>query len=329
MSLVDRVKTQLKLLIVHYAQYAVYGKGAALVLVLKLVFMLKGSSGFASGMLEDGATPFSKFLRDLSMGKLLSIRTDGPDNLQVTLRGHEKAYRVEIPPVVDRASLWAQVNAREGLFIGTSVGSRITNTVVQVGYAAAPVIYLGMLYYFMQTMLNGGKEDSKSEHKTSSLTLRDVAGIGSDAELALRDVLSALRTPDLYDAVGARRPRGCLLYGPAGCGKTLIARAMAGEAKLPFFVASASDFVEMLVGRGAARVRRLFAQECAPSIVFIDEIDALAKARGGLNSNDEREQTLNQLLTELDGFDVKTSHVLVVAATNRPDVLVLPSLPRT
>lgn len=133
-----------------------------------------------------------------------------------------------------------------------------------------------------------------------------------------------LRHPARYERIGAKVPKGVLLCGPSGTGKTLLARAVASEAGVAFLFCSASDFVEMLVGRGAARVRELFTQAAQhpQCIVFIDEIDALAKARGGLNSNDEREQTLNQLLTEMDGFEGSDSNgVIVIAATNRPEVL--------
>lgn len=132
-----------------------------------------------------------------------------------------------------------------------------------------------------------------------------------------------LHNPEKYEKIGAKLPKGVLLVGPPGTGKTLLAKAVAGEAKVPFFSISGSDFVEMFVGMGAAKVRDLFrqAQEKAPCIVFIDEIDTIGKKReNGLGSNDEREQTLNQLLTEMDGFD-STKGVVILAATNRPEML--------
>jgi cell division protease FtsH len=155
-------------------------------------------------------------------------------------------------------------------------------------------------------------------------TFDDVAGI-DEAEEELAEVVDFLRNPDKYTALGAQIPRGVLLSGPPGTGKTLLARAVAGEANVPFFSMAASEFVEMIVGVGASRVRDLFAQakKAAPSIIFIDEIDGIGRARGGAMSyggHDEREQTLNQILTEMDGFTGREG-VIVMAATNRPDVL--------
>ena len=156
-----------------------------------------------------------------------------------------------------------------------------------------------------------------------TITFADVAG-EDDAKTELAEVVDFLKSPDRYRRLGARLPRGVLLIGPPGTGKTLLARAVAGEAHAPFFSISASEFVEMFVGVGASRVRDLFAKvkAVAPAIVFVDEIDAVGRQRGtGLGGgNDEREQTLNQLLVEMDGFDDKTN-VIVIAATNRPDVL--------
>jgi len=155
-------------------------------------------------------------------------------------------------------------------------------------------------------------------------TFADVAG-QDEAKQALSEIVDFLHTPDKYKAIGAKLPKGALLVGPPGTGKTLLAQAVAGEAKVPFFSISGSEFVEMFVGMGAARVRDLFkqAQQKAPCIVFIDEIDAIGKKRdsgNGLGGNDEREQTLNQLLTEMDGFDASKG-VVILAATNRPESL--------
>src|SRR5207302_7096117 len=151
----------------------------------------------------------------------------------------------------------------------------------------------------------------------------DVAGI-DEAVAELREIVDFLRTPEKYQALGGRIPKGVLLVGPPGTGKTLLAKAVAGEAHVPFFSLSGSDFVEMFVGVGAARVRDLFgqAENRAPCIIFIDELDALGKTRGGtmVGGHDEREQTLNQLLVEMDGFDSNRG-VIIMAATNRPEIL--------
>ncbi len=157
----------------------------------------------------------------------------------------------------------------------------------------------------------------------NKVTFKDVAG-ADEAKRELQEVVDFLRNPQKYHKLGARIPRGVLLVGPPGTGKTLLGRAVAGEADVPFYNISASEFVEMFVGVGASRVRTLFeqAKSTAPAIVFIDELDAVGRRRGaGIgNVNDEREQTLNQLLVEMDGFDA-THEVIILAATNRPDVL--------
>ena len=155
------------------------------------------------------------------------------------------------------------------------------------------------------------------------INFKDVAGL-DEAKEELKEIVEFLKTPQKFTRLGGKLPKGVLLVGPPGCGKTLLARAVAGEAKVPFFSISGSEFVEMFVGVGAARVRDLFAraQEKAPCIIFIDELDALGKARGinPVGGHDEREQTLNQLLVEMDGFDTKKG-VILMAATNRPEIL--------
>jgi cell division protease FtsH len=194
------------------------------------------------------------------------------------------------------------------------------------------LLFVGLWYWLMKKsaasgagMFSFGKAKAKQYQPTQErVTFADVAGI-DEVEDELAELVDFLRNPDKYRRLGARIPRGVLLSGAPGTGKTLLARALAGEANVPFFSMSASEFVEMIVGVGASRVRDLFAQakKAAPSIVFIDEIDAIGRSRGSgvfSGANDEREQTLNQILTEMDGFDATTG-VVVVAATNRPDVL--------
>jgi cell division protease FtsH len=195
-----------------------------------------------------------------------------------------------------------------------------------------PVLLLGVLFWFLLSRMQGGgskvmqfgKSKAKLVNKDMpQVTFADVAGADEAVE-ELQEIKEFLAEPAKFQAVGAKIPKGVLLYGPPGTGKTLLARAVAGEAGVPFFSISGSDFVEMFVGVGASRVRDLFeqAKANAPAIIFVDEIDAVGRHRGaGIGGgNDEREQTLNQLLVEMDGFDVKTN-VILIAATNRPDVL--------
>ncbi len=202
-----------------------------------------------------------------------------------------------------------------------------------VGSLIFPLLLLGGLFFLFRRAQGGGggnpamqfgKSKARVQMEPSTqVTFSDVAGI-SGAKLELTEVVDFLKNPDRFTAVGAKIPKGVLLVGPPGTGKTLLAKAVAGEAGVPFFSISGSEFVEMFVGVGASRVRDLFeqAKKNAPCIVFIDEIDAVGRQRGaGLGGgNDEREQTLNQLLTEMDGFEGNTG-IIIVAATNRPDVL--------
>ena len=201
-----------------------------------------------------------------------------------------------------------------------------------LGSLLFPLLLLGGLFFLLRRAQGGGGNPAMSFGKSKArvqmepqtqVTFEDVAGI-EGAKLELTEVVDFLKNPDRFTAVGAKIPKGVLLVGPPGTGKTLLAKAVAGEAGVPFFSISGSEFVEMFVGVGASRVRDLFeqAKKNAPCIVFIDEIDAVGRQRGaGLGGgNDEREQTLNQLLTEMDGFEGNTG-IIIVAATNRPDVL--------
>src|ERR1700694_1658834 len=195
-----------------------------------------------------------------------------------------------------------------------------------------PFLFIGGLLIFMMRQAQGSNNQALSFGKSrarmftgnkSTVTFADVAGV-EEAKQELQEIVEFLKFPDKFVALGARIPKGLLLVGPPGTGKTLISRAVAGEAGVPFFSISGSEFVEMFVGVGASRVRDLFdqAKKNSPCIVFVDEIDAVGRQRGaGLGgSHDEREQTLNQLLVEMDGFGVNEG-IIILAATNRPDIL--------
>src|SRR5687767_835608 len=194
------------------------------------------------------------------------------------------------------------------------------------------LLLIGVWIFFMRQMQGGGRGGAFSfgksrarmmDESSNNVTFADVAGC-EEAKEEVSELVEFLRDPGKFQKLGGRIPRGVLMVGNPGTGKTLLARAIAGEAKVPFFSISGSDFVEMFVGVGAARVRDMFeqAKKHAPCIVFIDEIDAVGRQRGaGLGGgHDEREQTLNQLLVEMDGFDSK-SGIIMLAATNRPDIL--------
>ena len=205
-----------------------------------------------------------------------------------------------------------------------------------LGWILPLVFFIGIWIFIMRRMSGGaggaggqifsiGKTKGKLVDKSNiKVTFKDVAGL-EEAKEEISEIVDFLKKPEKYTKLGGKIPRGAMLIGPPGTGKTLLAKAVAGEAKVPFFSLSGSDFVEMFVGVGASRVRDLFkqAKEKAPSIIFIDEIDAIGRARGKnamTGSNDERENTLNQLLTEMDGFGTNTG-VIVMAATNRADIL--------
>ena len=206
-----------------------------------------------------------------------------------------------------------------------------------LSWVVPPLIFILVLQFFARRSMGGGGAQgalsfTKSKAKVyvpddeSKITFDDVAGV-DEAKNELTEIVDFLKKPERYTDIGARIPKGVLLVGPPGTGKTLLSKAVAGEAEVPFFIISGSEFVELFVGAGAARVRDLFeqAKKKAPCIIFIDELDAIGKSRSGsmgvVGGNDEREQTLNQLLTEMDGFTASDKPVIVLAATNQPEVL--------
>ncbi|HEY1276706.1 MAG TPA: ATP-dependent zinc metalloprotease FtsH, partial [Thermoleophilaceae bacterium] len=245
-----------------------------------------------------------------------------------------KGFKTEVPTFANDRQLSSLLEEHKVTVNAKPPGDRsLLETIL---FSFGPTILLVALFIFLARRATAGaggggvlgqfgrSRARRVESSTQTVTFEDVAGI-DEAEQELAEVVDFLRNPEKYRRLGARIPRGVLLSGPPGTGKTLLARAVAGEAGVPFFSASASEFIEAIVGVGASRVRDLFkqAEEAAPAIVFIDELDAIGRARGSggtFGGHDEREQTLNQILTEMDGFD-PSAGVIVLGATNRPDVL--------
>ena len=238
-----------------------------------------------------------------------------------TLRDHKVDFSASIPDNSTNMLLYALIQYGIPLVIFLGIGYFINRSLKRAMGDDGPSMNFGGGFGGLGGNL--GRSSAKEiKGEDTGITFKDVAG-QEEAKESMQEIVSFLKTPDKYREIGARCPRGALLVGPPGTGKTLIAKAVAGEAGVPFFQIAGSEFVEMFVGRGAAKVRDLFKQanEKAPCIIFIDEIDAVGKRRdASLNSNDEREQTLNQLLSEMDGFD-NHKGIVVLAATNRPETL--------
>jgi cell division protease FtsH len=269
---------------------------------------------------------FTDFLSQVDRNQVASVTVFNKDQtLQYELKNKEQ-FKTAFPPNYDIAK------ALVGKNITIDVNPQTSTSILAIIIQVLPLLLMvGLILFFMQQMQGGGNRvmsfgKSRARQITKDMpkvTFEDVAGVDEAVE-ELMEIKEFLENPAKFQALGAKIPKGVLLYGPPGSGKTLLARAIAGEAGVPFFSISGSDFVEMFVGVGAARVRDLFeqAKTNAPCIIFMDEIDAVGRQRGaGLGGgHDEREQTLNQLLVEMDGFDVK-SGVILIAATNRPDIL--------
>jgi len=275
-----------------------------------------------------GDVPYSQFMKEAESGRIESVQIDGR-----TLRARTRdgqALTVYTPGAGD---LWM---VSDLLKYGVQVNAKPEeeqSVLMQIFISWFPMLLLiGVWIFFMRQMQGGGRGGAFSfgksrarllDENNNTVTFADVAGC-DEAKEEVQELVDFLRDPTRFQKLGGRIPRGVLMVGPPGTGKTLLAKAIAGEAKVPFFSISGSDFVEMFVGVGAARVRDMFenAKKHAPCIVFIDEIDAVGRQRGaGLGGgNDEREQTLNQLLVEMDGFETGQG-IILIAATNRPDVL--------
>lgn len=316
------------------------GGWIGLVLAALVVYLIANLLlSFFNGVGEP-TIPYTEFSKQVAAGNVSKIYSEG-DAIQGRLKqkapapdgeGDYTTFKTQRPAFADDR-LWDELSRQQVTVTAQPVvqeRSILANLLISL----APLALLVLLWVYiarrMGAPLGGGMLAPKPPPGPVELeagkrtTFEDIAGI-DEVEAELNDVVDFLKNPQAYGRMGARMPGGVLLAGPPGTGKTLLARAVAGEAGVPFFSASASEFIEMIVGGGASRVRELFAEarEAAPAILFIDEIDAIGRARGGgagLGGHDEREQTLNQILGEMDGF-TGSEGVVVIAATNRPDVL--------
>jgi cell division protease FtsH len=294
-----------------------------MVLIVVGVLIWNFSTNFVNQ--RESVISFSDFMDRVDAGQVASVTITGSEVTGV-LKAANETFRTYAPPYEGLAN---QLRSK-GVVITAKEPS--TSPWATLLYSWAPILLMiGFWIFLMRQMQSGGNKAlsfGKSKAKLSSssqkkVTFKDVAGV-DEAKEELQEIIEFLKEPQKFQKLGGRIPKGVLLMGPPGTGKTLLARAVAGEANVPFFSISGSDFVEMFVGVGASRVRDLFEQgkKNAPCIIFIDEIDAVGRHRGaGLGGgHDEREQTLNQLLVEMDGFE-SNEGVILVAATNRPDVL--------
>ena len=297
------------------------------VFILICLMLLWGVVQRGANMGKDTEIPYSELYSKVQQGQVLDAAIQGTD-----LHGHLKAT----PKDQFHTTVGSNYEDLEKAMLAANVNFSIkepqNNILLPLLFNVGPFILLGAIWFFMLRQMQSGGNKALSFGKSRArllsmqqkkMTFKDVAGV-DEAKEELKEIIEYLREPQKFQKLGGRIPKGVLLVGPPGTGKTLLARAVAGEANVPFFSISGSDFVEMFVGVGASRVRDLFEQgkKNAPCIIFIDEIDAVGRHRGaGLGGgHDEREQTLNQLLVEMDGFE-SNDGVILVAATNRPDVL--------
>ena len=275
---------------------------------------------------ESNSLAFSNFLNEVEDGRVVEVQIQGNNISGVLADGKKfKTYSPNYPELVDKLS-------SKGVSIVATPKEDKMPSLLGILLSWFPMLLLiGVWIFFMRQMQGGkggamgfGRSKAKLLNEAQGkVTFNDVAGV-EEAKQEVEEIVEFLKDPKKFSRLGGKIPKGALLIGPPGTGKTLLARAIAGEAGVPFFTISGSDFVEMFVGVGASRVRDMFEQgrRHAPCIIFIDEIDAVGRSRGaGLGGgNDEREQTLNQILVEMDGFDTQEG-IILVAATNRPDVL--------
>ena len=292
--------------------------------VIAFVIILLIQNYFVTKKTED-VIPYSEFKQSLKTGKIkdLTITQESVSGERETEKGIRRFQAVR----VEDSDLVKELETYQVTYTGKVDSKWLTNILSWI----IPLVFFFFIWRILfsrigpeTSVMSFGKSRAKIyAEKEKKITFSDVAGI-DEAKEELEEVVEFLKTPEKFQRLGGKIPKGVLLVGMPGTGKTLLARAVAGEANVPFFSISGSDFVEMFVGVGAARVRDLFAQaqNHAPCIIFIDELDALGKARGGnpLGRHDEQEQTLNQLLAEMDGFAPNTG-VIIMAATNRPEIL--------
>ena len=302
-----------------------------LIIYVIVAFMFIYSFNYAKNMLTTQEISYNKFMQLVKNGEISEVRTEG-DSLVITPKeGSSESGKMLYTGEVNDPSLVETLQNNGVEYYGniTEQQSMIMELLV---YYIVPILLMFFLFKFLFRKMGGkfgagpmnmGKSNAKMYVETDvKVTFDDVAG-QDEAKESLTEIIDFLNNPAKYASIGAKLPKGALLVGPPGTGKTLIAKAVAGEAKVPFFSMSGSNFVEMFVGMGAAKVRDLFkeAEKHAPCIIFIDEIDSIGKSRDNqMQSNDEREQTLNQLLTEMDGFDA-TKGIVILGATNRPEIL--------
>ena len=302
-----------------------------LIIYVIVAFMFIYSFNYAKNMLTTQEISYNKFMQLVENGEISEVRTEG-DSLVITPKeGSSESGKMLYTGEVNDPSLVETLKNNGVEYYGniTEQQSMIMELLV---YYIVPILLMFFLFKFLFRKMGGkfgagpmnmGKSNAKMYVETDvKVTFDDVAG-QDEAKESLTEIIDFLNNPAKYASIGAKLPKGALLVGPPGTGKTLIAKAVAGEAKVPFFSMSGSNFVEMFVGMGAAKVRDLFkeAEKNAPCIIFIDEIDSIGKSRDNqMQSNDEREQTLNQLLTEMDGFDA-TKGIVILGATNRPEIL--------
>ena len=306
-----------------------------LVLIGFGVLLLLSSFIPSNGMQQVPRVPYSLFIDQVNDGAVKRAFIT-QDQIRYELSNPEEGT----PPVLATTPIFdmdlPQRLEAKGVEFAAAPPKKPNIFTTILSWVVPPLIFILVLQFFARRSMGGGAQGALSFTKSkakvyvpdeeSRITFADVAGV-DEAKQELTEIVDFLKRPERYIEIGARIPKGVLLVGPPGTGKTLLSKAVAGEAEVPFFIISGSEFVELFVGAGAARVRDLFeeAKKKAPCIIFIDELDAIGKSRSGsmgvVGGNDEREQTLNQLLTEMDGFTAQDKPVIVLAATNQPEVL--------